>query len=99
MQDTRNLAYGFPFNPTLWYNDEFERIIGQAGETFNQTLRLKLLHQAQAIAHKESPWIWLWRPFLFYGVSADLDWWEPQPDGLVYLYAPVAGAATKQSTE
>jgi peptide/nickel transport system substrate-binding protein len=86
LEDTQNLAYDFPFNPTLWYNEEFEELFGQAKETFNQTLRLNLLHQAQAVAYEEAPWIWLWRPFLFYGVSQDLDWWQPRADGLIYLY-------------
>jgi peptide/nickel transport system substrate-binding protein len=94
LEDTQNLAFDFPFNPTLWHNEEFEQLLGQAEETFNQTLRLNLLHQAQAIAYEEAPWLWLWRPYLFYGVSRDLDWWQPRADGLVYLYksAPATGA-------
>jgi peptide/nickel transport system substrate-binding protein len=95
LEDTQNLAYNFPFNPTLWYNEEFEKLLSQAGETFNQTLRLALLRQAQAIAYEEAPWIWLWRPFLFYGVSQDLDWWQPRADGLVYLYTPTPGTTTE----
>jgi peptide/nickel transport system substrate-binding protein len=95
LEDTQNLAYGFPFNPTLWYHEEFERLLGQAEETFNATLRSSLLQQAQAIAYEEAPWIWLWRPFLFYGVSQDLDWWQPRADGLVYLYTPAPGATTE----
>jgi peptide/nickel transport system substrate-binding protein len=86
LEDTRNLAYSFPFNPTLWYNEEFEQLLSEAEQTFNQSLRLDLLRQAQAIAYEEAPWIWLWRPFLFYGVSQDLDWWQPRADGLIYLY-------------
>jgi len=88
IEDTRNLAYSFPFNPTLWYNQEFERLLNQAAKTFNLTLRLNLLHQAQTIAYQESPWIWLWRPYLFYGVSQELEGWQARADGLVYLYAP-----------
>lgn len=93
LEDTQNLAYGFPFNPTLWYSDEFEGLVDRAEETFDQTLRLNLLREAQAIAYEEAPWIWLWRPFLFYGVSQDIEWWQPRADGLVYLYAPVLGTA------
>jgi peptide/nickel transport system substrate-binding protein len=91
LEDTQNLAHGFPFNPTLWYNEEFENLLSQAEEQFNQTLRLNLLHQAQAVAYEEAPWTWLWRPFLLYGVSRDLDWWQPRADGLIYLYVPVPG--------
>jgi ABC-type transport system substrate-binding protein len=95
LEDTRNLAYSFPFNPTLWYNEEFEQLLSRAEETFSQTLRLHLLRQAQAVAYEEAPWIWLWRPFLFYGVNQDLDWWQPRADGLVYLYIPVRGTTTE----
>jgi peptide/nickel transport system substrate-binding protein len=95
LEDTRNLAYGFPFNPTLWYNEEFEQLLSRAEETFNETLRLNLLRQAQAVAYEEAPWIWLWRPYLFYGVSRDMDWWQPRADGLVYLYRPTPDTTTK----
>jgi peptide/nickel transport system substrate-binding protein len=94
LEDARNLAFDFPFNPTLWYNDEFEQLIGKAGNTFNQTLHLSLLRQAQAVAYEEAPWIWLWRPFHFYGVSQDLNWWQPRADGLIYLYIPAPKATT-----
>jgi peptide/nickel transport system substrate-binding protein len=93
LEDTQNLARSFPFNPTLWYSEEFEQLVGEAEETFDRTLRLNLLHEAQAIAYDEAPWIWLWRPYLFYGVSRDLDWWQPRADGLVYLYVPPEATA------
>jgi len=86
-EDMRNLAYDFPFNPTLWYNEEFEQLIGEIEQTFNSRLRQNLQLRAQAIAYDEAPWIWLWRPYLFYGASEKLDWWQPRPDGLIYLYA------------
>jgi ABC-type transport system substrate-binding protein len=95
LEDARNLAYDFPFNPTLWHSEEFEGLLGRAEETFNQALQLNLLHQAQAIAYEEAPCIWLWRPFLLYGVSQDLDWWQPRPDGLVYLYATAPEKVTE----
>ncbi len=95
LEDTRNLAYDFPFNPTLWYSEEFEQLLSRAEATFNETVRMNLLRQAQAVAYEEAPWIWLWRPYLFYGVSRELDWWQPRADGLVYLYAPVSGTTTE----
>jgi peptide/nickel transport system substrate-binding protein len=94
LEDTRNLAYSFPFNPTLWYNEEFEVLLSDAEETFNQNLRLSLLQKAQAIAYDAAPCIWLWRSFLFYGASQGLDWWQPRADGLIYLYTPSAAATT-----
>jgi len=99
LEDTQNLAYGFPFNPTLWYNEEFEQLLGEAEQTFNRTVRLNLLRQAQAVAYEEAPWIWLWRPFLFDGVGKDLARWQPRADGLIYLYTPAPEVTTERSTE
>ncbi|MDY7076304.1 MAG: ABC transporter substrate-binding protein [Chloroflexota bacterium] len=94
LEDIRNLAYDFPFNPTLWHNEEFEQLLDQAGEAFNQTVRLNRLYHIQTVAYEEAPWIWLWRPYLFYGVNQDLDWWQPRADGLVYLHhSPAPGTA------
>lgn len=87
LEDTANLDADFPFNPTLWRNFEFEELVAEAGRTFNETQRQTLLNQAQEIAYEESPWIWLWRPYDFYGVAAGLDW-QPRADGFLYLYTP-----------
>jgi len=85
LEDTANLTVDFPFNPTRWHNAEFERLITEARSTFNDAQRQTLLNQAQTIAYEEAPWIWLWRPYDFYGVVSWLDW-KPRADGLVYLY-------------
>ncbi len=85
LEDTANLAVDFPFNPTLWRNVEFERLVAEARSTFNDAQHQALLNQAQAIAYEESPWLWLWRPYDFYGVASWLDW-QPRADGLIYLY-------------
>ena len=85
LEDTANLTVDFPFNPTLWHNAEFERLVAEARSTFNDTQRQALLNQAQAIAYEEAPWIWLWRPYDLYGVASWLDW-KPRADGLICLY-------------
>jgi peptide/nickel transport system substrate-binding protein len=95
LEDARNLAYGFPFNPTLWHNEEFEQLLSEAEQTFNQKVRSNLLLEAQGIAFEEAPWIWLWRPFLFYGVGQGLDSWQPRADGLIYLYVPAPVPVTE----
>jgi peptide/nickel transport system substrate-binding protein len=91
LEDTANLAVDFPFNPTLWYSVEFERLVTNARSTFNDTQRQALLDQAQAIAYEEAPWIWLRRPYDFYSVASWLDW-KPRPDGLIYLYKAKASS-------
>lgn len=88
LQDVSNLSTDFPFNPTGWQNDSFEEILAGTVNTFNENSRARLLKEAQAIAYEEAPWIWLWRPYYFYGVGQNLDW-SPRPDGLVNLYEPV----------
>jgi peptide/nickel transport system substrate-binding protein len=95
LEDARNLAYDFGFNPTLWYNEEYERLLSHAEEMFHQASHVNVLRQAQTVAYEEAPWIWLWRPYLFYGVSNDLDWWQPRADGLVYLYEPTPSGTTE----
>lgn len=96
LEDTSNLSFSFPFNPTGWQNSEFEQLLQEARTTFNERHHQALLNQAQAIAYDEAPWIWLWRQYDFYGVSQGLDW-TPRRDGLVYLYKPVT--ASSESTE
>ena len=87
--DTQNLSFSFPFNPTEWLNADFEENLRMAQETFNSQQQQRLLHQAQTAAYEDSPWIWLWRLYDFYGVDTELDW-SPRPDGLIYLYKPVS---------
>ena len=85
LEDARNLSFLFPFNPTGWYDSEFEALLAEAGSTYNPERRRDLLWQAQAIAYEEAPWIFLWRWYDFYGISNDVDW-SPRPDGLIYIH-------------
>jgi peptide/nickel transport system substrate-binding protein len=93
LEDVRNLDYDFAYNPTLWYDQRFEDLLDRMEQTFNTALRTNLSHQAQAIAYEEAPWIWLWRPYLFYGVGQELDGWQPRADGLIYLYRSTLASA------
>lgn len=85
LTDVTNLSADFPFNPTMWQNAQFQDLVVKVKSTFNDTQRQTLLDQAQGIAYEESPWLWLWRPYDFYGVAVSLDW-QPRADGLIYLY-------------
>ncbi|MCB9079300.1 MAG: hypothetical protein H6631_16995 [Anaerolineaceae bacterium] len=85
LEDVSNLSPGFLFNPTGWQNDAFEDLLSRAVNTFNEESRNRLLQEAQAVAYEEAPWLWLWQPYHFYGVSPDLKW-TPRADGLIYLY-------------
>ena len=89
LEDVKNLSGDFAFNPIAWQSESFEGALSQAVTTFNEDARSNLLNKAQSIANEEAPWIWLWRPYLFYGVSNDLAW-QPRADGLVYLYQPAS---------
>lgn len=92
LEDAQNLLTTFAFNPSDWHNDSFEEVLERAASTFNQNARARLLDEAQMIAYDEAPWIWLWRPYHFYGVHQDLNW-TPRRDGLVNLYQPVGAPA------
>lgn len=85
LEDTASLAMDFPFNPTLWQDDGFEDLVARARTTSNAGQRQALLNQAQSIAYEQAPWIWLWRPYEFYGVASWLEW-SPRADGLIYIY-------------
>jgi peptide/nickel transport system substrate-binding protein len=87
LQDTRNLAGDFAFNPTGWHDPGFEDAVRRARNSFNDNARSRLLDDAQAIAYEDCPWIWLWKKHDFYGMSQLLDW-SPRADGRVYLYQP-----------
>jgi ABC-type transport system substrate-binding protein len=86
------LSSDFPFNPSGWRNESFEKVVERAANTLNNDARNRLLDEAQAIAYEEAPMVWLWRPYDFYGVSNTLNW-APRPDGLVNLYKPETSPA------
>ncbi|MCB0166217.1 MAG: hypothetical protein KDI79_18445 [Anaerolineae bacterium] len=85
LEDVSNLSHSFLFNPTNWQNEAFEDLLARAVNTFNEESRNRLLQEAQAVAYEDAPWLWLWRPYHFYGVSPTLTW-TPRADGLIYLY-------------
>jgi len=81
------IAQEWPYNPTGWQEPLFEQQLQLASTTFDPQARATALDELQALAYDEAPWIWLWRPYRFYGVSQYLDW-TPRRDGLVNLYEP-----------
>jgi peptide/nickel transport system substrate-binding protein len=87
LEDVLNMSQAFAFNPTGWRNESFEEATARAISTFNEDARDRLMDEAQAIAYEEAPWLWLWKPYDFYGVSQNLDW-TPRRDGLINLYKP-----------
>ncbi|MFN2232158.1 MAG: ABC transporter substrate-binding protein [Anaerolineae bacterium] len=87
LQDVRNLSQEWPYNPTGWQEPLFAQQLRLASTTFDPQARATALDELQALAYDEAPWIWLWRPYRFYGVSQYLDW-TPRRDGLVNLYEP-----------
>jgi len=97
VEDTANLSSVFPFNPSLWFNAEFEELLKEARGTFNAQLRQEVLNRAQAVAYDEAPWIWLWHQYEFYGVSNELDW-APRANGLIYLRPSIGGLVVSTFT-
>lgn len=96
LEDTQNLSSEFPFNPTNWYDAAFEGAVEQAASSFSDEARARFLDQAQAIAYEEAPWLWLWRPYHFYGVSHNLNW-NARRDGMVNLYKPVESSVERKN--
>jgi peptide/nickel transport system substrate-binding protein len=87
LQDVQNVSPAWPYNPGGWQDPLFEQQLQHAKRTFDPQARATSLDELQDLAYQEAPWIWLWRPYRFYGVSERLDW-APRRDGLVYLYEP-----------
>jgi peptide/nickel transport system substrate-binding protein len=87
LQDVRNLSPDWPYSPTSWQDPLFEQQLRLAATTFDPQARAAVLDELQALAYDQAPWVWLWRPYRFYGVSQRLDW-TPRRDGLVNLYEP-----------
>ncbi|HLS25291.1 MAG TPA: ABC transporter substrate-binding protein [Beutenbergiaceae bacterium] len=66
---------------TGYTNDELDELIVAARSTLDQGEREDLYAQATEIVMDEAPWVPLLNPEEIYGVSAQVQGWEPSPIG------------------
>jgi peptide/nickel transport system substrate-binding protein len=70
---------------TGWVNDKFMNPFQELAVTFDESRRLELIMEAQAVAAEDVPWLFLWRQPSIYGVNKNLNW-EPRRDEYIFLW-------------
>ncbi len=73
-------------NLTAWKNREFVENYKKLGQAFDPDERRRISYRMQRIVHEESPWVFLWNQYDFFGLSARTQW-TPRPDERIYLPA------------
>ena len=64
-------------------NPEVNALIEEAEATFSDPERQALYREIYSIVRDDAPWIFLYRPTRYWGVSSKLKDWEPRADGLL----------------
>jgi ABC-type transport system substrate-binding protein len=64
-------------------NPEVNALIEEAEATFSDPERQALYREIYSIVREDAPWIFLYRPTRYWGVSSKLKDWEPRADGLL----------------
>ena len=71
-------------NLTAWRNREFIQNYKNLGQIFDPKERRRISYRMQRIVYEESPWVFLWNQYDFFGLSARTQW-TPRPDERIYL--------------
>jgi peptide/nickel transport system substrate-binding protein len=64
-------------------NAEVNSLIGKAEATFDDAERQKIYRQIYRIVRDDAPWIFLYSPTRYWGVSSEMKDWKPRADGLL----------------
>ena len=64
-------------------NREVDSLIGQAQATISDSERQAIYRQIYSIIRDDAPWIFLYRPTRYWGVSSTMPDWKPRADGLL----------------
>jgi peptide/nickel transport system substrate-binding protein len=62
---------------------EVNSLIEKAEATFDEAERQKIYRQIYTIVRDDAPWIFLYRPTGYWGVSSKMQDWKPRADGLL----------------
>jgi peptide/nickel transport system substrate-binding protein len=73
-------------NVGQYCNEEVERLINAARTTSDDAERARLYEEAAQIYLEDLPVLYLYHPVWFFGYSADLEGFEPVPDGLIRIH-------------
>lgn len=64
-------------------NPAVNGLLEQASQTVDERARQALYHEAYALMHADAPWIFLYRPTIFWAVGADVPQCTVSPEGLL----------------
>ena len=64
-------------------NEEVDALIEEAQATVSDSERQTMYRQIYAIIRDDAPWIFLYNPTLYWGVSPTMTDWKPRADGLL----------------
>ena len=67
-------------------NEEVDSLIAEAEATFSGTERQAIYHKIYTLVRDDAPWIFLYRPTRYFGVSSSLTDWTPRVDGLLIFH-------------
>ena len=66
-----------------YHNEEVNSLIGEAQSTVSEQERQAIYRRIYTIIRDDAPWIFLYRPTRYWGVSSTMNDWEPRADGLL----------------
>ena len=66
-------------------NPEVDGLIEEAQGTLADPERQAIYRRIYRIVRDDAPWVFLYNPIRYWGVSSDLAEWRPRADGLVLV--------------
>jgi peptide/nickel transport system substrate-binding protein len=72
------------WDPGRWANTQFDNMIVQLTQTFDERRQRDLCNQLQKHMHEEAPIVFLYFQVDYYGISNRIDW-KPSPNERVYV--------------
>lgn len=66
-----------------YHNERVNALIQEAQATISDPERQAIYREIYSMVTEDAPWIFLYRPIRYYGVSLRLPDWEPRADGLL----------------
>lgn len=73
-------------NSSRYANPELDELLDTAAVELDRERRAGLCRQAEAIANREVPYIYLWMEKEIHGLSERVSGWRPRPDGRMNLH-------------
>lgn len=67
-------------------NQEVNALIEEAQATFSETERQAIYRRIYTIVRDDAPWIFLYSPTRYFGVSSSMTDWKPRADGLLVFH-------------